>query len=111
MDDSIFVDLVIALVQYEREDKDKEHTRKGKEKEDGKDKDKDTSKKDSNGKGEWKIEKTTAEEAKSDKSTTPFPSMHIFNVRSGQLFKQFILFPFSSCSTDSTNNLFFFFFQ
>ncbi|XP_046142452.1 histone-lysine N-methyltransferase E(z) isoform X3 [Osmia bicornis bicornis] len=80
MDDSIFVDLVNALVQYEREDKDREHTKKGKEKEDGKDKDKDkdTSKKDSNGKGEWKTEKSS-EEAKSDKSSTPFPSMHIFN--------------------------------
>nr|XP_034184104.1 histone-lysine N-methyltransferase E(z) isoform X6 [Osmia lignaria] len=82
MDDSIFVDLVNALVQYEREDKDREHTKKGKEKEDGKDKDKDkdkdTCKKDSNGKGEWKTEKSS-EEAKSDKISTPFPSMHIFN--------------------------------
>lgn len=68
MDDSIFVDLVNALVHYEKEDKDKEQTKKGKEKEDDKDK--------TVIKAESKTEKLL-EEIKADKN--PFPSMHIFN--------------------------------
>lgn len=65
MDDSIFVDLVNALMQYEKEDKDKEQIKKGKDKEDDRIK------------IEAKSEKLL-EEAKTDKN--PFPSMHIFNV-------------------------------
>lgn len=70
MDDSIFVDLVNALVQYEKEDKDREQTKKGKEKEDDKDR------KDAVIKTEIKTEKLL-EEIKTEKN--PFPSMHIFN--------------------------------
>lgn len=65
MDDSIFVDLVNALMQYEKEDKDKEQIKKGKDKEDDRIK------------IEAKTEKLL-EEVKTDKN--PFPSMHIFNV-------------------------------
>lgn len=65
MDDSIFVDLVNALMQYEKEDKDKEQIKKGKDKEDDRIK------------IEAKSEKLL-EETKIDKN--PFPSMHIFNV-------------------------------
>lgn len=72
MDDSIFVDLVNALAQYEKEDKEREQTKKGKEKEEDKDK------KDGNVKTEIKTEKLL-ENVKLDGN--PFPSMHIFNVR------------------------------
>ena len=65
MDDSIFVDLVNALLTYEKDDKEKEAPKKGnvfyKDKE-NKDSDKDK-KGDSN-----------------DDSSTPFPSMQIFSV-------------------------------
>lgn len=72
MDDSIFVDLVNALVQYEKEDKEREHVKKGRDKEDDKEKDK----RDGSTKAEIKVEKLL-EEVKTDKN--PFPSMHIFN--------------------------------
>lgn len=71
MDDSIFVDLVNALAQYEKEDKEREQTKKGKEKDDDKDR------KDNNGKTEIKTEKLS-EDIKMHGN--PFPSMHIFNV-------------------------------
>ncbi|CAK9806662.1 Histone-lysine N-methyltransferase E(z) [Anthophora plagiata] len=84
MDDSIFVDLVNALVQYEKEDKDRENTKKGKEKEDDKDRDR----KDSFFKADVKTEKSL-EESKTDKN--PFPSMHIFNAISS-------MFPDKECT-------------
>lgn len=71
MDDSIFVDLVNALAQYEKEDKEREQTKRGKEKEEDKDR------KDSSVKIEIKSEKSL-EDVKMD--GTPFPSIHIFNV-------------------------------
>lgn len=77
MDDSIFVDLVNALANYEKDDKEKEHTKKGKEskdKEDQKDDEKDNK---DDVKGEATVEKQT-EDTKAQ--ATPFPSMHIFNV-------------------------------
>lgn len=75
MDDSIFVDLVNALVNYERDDKDKEQTKKGKESLKEKENQKENEKKDVETKTEIKIEKTESGR------TIPFPSMHIFNVR------------------------------
>lgn len=82
MDDSIFVELVNALVQYEKEDKEREQTKKGKEKEEDKDKER---KDNSSIKAEGKIDKIL-EEVKADKN--PFPSMHIFNA--SDLHKQYI---------------------
>nr|XP_050864260.1 histone-lysine N-methyltransferase E(z) isoform X1 [Vespula vulgaris] len=76
MDDSIFVDLVNALVNYERDDKEREHTKKGKEskeKEDQKDDDKDNK---DDVKAEVSVEKPIED---SKAQATPFPSMHIFN--------------------------------
>ncbi|XP_076621955.1 histone-lysine N-methyltransferase E(z) isoform X6 [Colletes latitarsis] len=70
MDDSIFVDLVNALTQYEKEDKEREQTKKGKEKEEDKER------KDSNVKAEVKTEKSLED---SKMHGNPFPSMHIFN--------------------------------
>ncbi|XP_015436138.1 PREDICTED: histone-lysine N-methyltransferase E(z) isoform X1 [Dufourea novaeangliae] len=71
MDDSIFVDLVNALAQYEKDDKEREHTKKGKEKEEDKDK------RDSSSiKAEVKSEKSS-EDVKTE--VNPFPTMHIFN--------------------------------
>ncbi|XP_025155938.1 histone-lysine N-methyltransferase E(z) isoform X1 [Harpegnathos saltator] len=75
MDDSIFVDLVNALVNYEKEDKEKEQTKKGKEPLREKDNQKEDEKKDIEGRSEIKIEKI--ENGKT--LTVPFPSMHIFN--------------------------------
>lgn len=77
MDDSIFVDLVNALVNYEREDKEKEQSKKGKEsfREKECQKEDDKEKKDNNNlKPEVKPE--SAEDAKPENS---FPSMQIFN--------------------------------
>ncbi|XP_011862501.1 PREDICTED: histone-lysine N-methyltransferase E(z) isoform X2 [Vollenhovia emeryi] len=72
MDDSIFVDLVNALLNYERDDKDREQTRKGKESLKEKENQKENEKKDVE-KSENKTEKTDGGKA------APFPSMHIFN--------------------------------
>lgn len=77
MDDSIFVDLVNALINYEKEDKEKEQTKKGKEPLREKDNQKEDEKKDVEGKYEIRIEKI--ENGRT--LTTPFPSMHIFNVK------------------------------
>lgn len=74
MDDSIFVDLVNALLNYEKEDK--EHTKKGKEPLKEKDNQKENEKKDET-KTETRIEKTESGKT----AVTLFPSMHIFNVR------------------------------
>lgn len=76
MDDSIFVDLVNALVQYEREDKDKEQTKKGKEKDESKEKDKDRK---DNAKAETKNDKLSDDGKTINDKNNPFPSMHIFN--------------------------------
>lgn len=77
MDDSIFVDLVNALINYEKEDKEKEQTKKGKEPLKEKDNQKDDDKKDVEIKCEIKTERI--ENGKT--SIAPFPSMHIFNVK------------------------------
>lgn len=90
MDDSIFVDLVNALVNYERDDKEREHTKKGKEskeKEDQKDDDKDNK---DDVKAEVSVEKPI-EDLKAQ--ATPFPSMHIFNV--SYQFYEMILYKFN----------------
>jgi len=76
MDDSIFVDLVNALANYEREDKDKEQVKKGKESLKEKENQKENDKKD-----EIKIETKTEKTESGRTAATPFPSMHIFNVR------------------------------
>lgn len=76
MDDSIFVDLVNALVNYEREDKDKEQTKKGKESLKEKENQKENEKKDVETKTEMKTDKTESGKT----AAIPFPSMHIFNV-------------------------------
>lgn len=76
MDDSIFVDLVNALANYEREDKDKEQTKKGKEMLREKENQKENEKKDAE-KTESRTEKTESGRT----AAVPFPSMHIFNVR------------------------------
>ncbi|KAG7199183.1 hypothetical protein KM043_018058 [Ampulex compressa] len=78
MDDSIFVDLVNALINYEKEDRDKEHVKKGKEifrEKDGQKED-DKEKKEGDLKVEIKIDKSS-EDVKPE--IHPFPSMHIFN--------------------------------
>lgn len=76
MDDSIFVDLVNALANYERVDREKEHTKKGKDVLREKENQKEDEKKDIEVKSEIKVEKT-----ENGMMATPFPSMHIFNVR------------------------------
>ena len=66
MDDSIFVDLVNALLAYEKEDKEEEAPKKGKDlvkEKDNKESDKDKKVK-----------------PKEEAPSTPFPSMQIFNV-------------------------------
>lgn len=75
MDDSIFVDLVNALLNYEKEDKDKEYPKKGKEPLKEKENQKENEKKDET-KTETRIERTESGKT----AATPFPSMHIFNV-------------------------------
>ncbi|XP_012285024.1 histone-lysine N-methyltransferase E(z) isoform X2 [Orussus abietinus] len=80
MDDSIFVDLVNALLTYEKDDKEKEQPKKGKEsskdKESQKDDDKD--RKDTESfKTEVKVKKEP-EDLEREKDV-PFPSMQIFN--------------------------------
>lgn len=86
MDDSIFVDLVNALMHYEKDDKDKDPPKKGRELSKDKDnpKDDDAENVDTEGiKTEVKLEKVEedSEDNKEKKSSnTPFPSMHIFNV-------------------------------
>lgn len=77
MDDSIFVDLVNALANYEKDDKEREQIKKGKESFKEKENQKENEKKDIEIKSESKIEK--AESGKM--MATPFPSIHIFNVR------------------------------
>lgn len=72
MDDSIFVDLVNALTNYEKEDKEKEQAKKGKDTLKEKDQ-KEDDKKDIEEKCEMRIENGKI-------LTIPFPSMHIFNV-------------------------------
>jgi len=72
MDDSIFVELVNALTNSEKEDKEREQVKKGKESLRDQ---RENEKKDSDVKSEVKVEKTEGGMA------TPFPSMHIFNVR------------------------------
>lgn len=77
MDDSIFVDLVNALANYEKDDKEREQIKKGKESSKEKENQKENEKKDIEIKSEIKMEKI-----ESGKTTaTPFPSMHIFNVK------------------------------
>lgn len=79
MDDSIFVNLVNALANYEKDDKEKEHTqsKKGKESFKEKENQKENEKKDAETKSEVKTEKTESGKT----MATPFPSMHIFNVQ------------------------------
>ncbi|XP_026826720.1 histone-lysine N-methyltransferase E(z) isoform X3 [Ooceraea biroi] len=72
MDDSIFVELVNALANYEKDDKEKDQIKKGKESLRDQ---KDNEKKDIDVKSEVKIEKTENGTA----MAVPFPSMHIFN--------------------------------
>ena len=83
MDDSIFVDLVNALLVYEKDDKDnkdKEAPRKGKESSREKESPKDEKEKDSeSSKAEVKTEKTN-DSKDSSKESGKFPSMHIFSV-------------------------------
>ncbi|XP_066589089.1 histone-lysine N-methyltransferase E(z) isoform X3 [Prorops nasuta] len=73
MDDSIFVDLVNALVNYEKEDKEREQPRRGK----------DSAKERDNHKEDNDKEKRNGENTKSDtkleKESAPFPSMQIFH--------------------------------
>lgn len=76
MDDSIFVDLVNALANYEKDDKDREQIKKGKEPLKERENQKENEKKDVEIKSETKLDKT--EYGKT--AVTPFPSMHIFNV-------------------------------
>lgn len=73
MDDSIFVELVNALVSYEKEDKEREQVKKGKESLRDQ---KETEKKDIDVKSEVQLEKSENGTA----MATPFPTMHIFNV-------------------------------
>lgn len=75
MDDSIFVDLVNALANYEKDDKEREQIRKGKESSKEKENQKENEKKDEI-KSETKTEKTESGKT----MATPFPSIHIFNV-------------------------------
>lgn len=78
MDDSIFVELVNALINYERDDKEREQIKKGKESLRDQ---KENEKKDIDIKSEIKIEKTE----NGTPMVTPFPSMHIFNVRRSRI--------------------------
>lgn len=64
----MFVDLVKALLIYEKEDKEKDTTKKSKETPKDKD-DKDT-----------KIDLKIGDDSKCDKESARFPSMQIFNV-------------------------------
>ncbi|XP_043284360.1 histone-lysine N-methyltransferase E(z) isoform X2 [Venturia canescens] len=74
MDDSIFVDLVNALLVYEKDDKEKEGPKKGKESSKEKE-----SLKDEKEKGEIKIEvKSEDPDDHKDKDSPRFPSMQIF---------------------------------
>lgn len=79
MDDSIFIDLVKALLTYEKDDKEKDLSRKCKESSKEKD---DKEKKDIDIKTDIKGE-TIAAEIVEEKDATRFPSMQIFNVSSG----------------------------
>lgn len=76
MDDSIFVDLVNALLVYEKDDKEKETPKKMKES--SKDKE---SVKEEKEKGEAKTEvKSEKSDELKDKDNPRFPSMQIFGV-------------------------------
>lgn len=87
MDDSIFVDLVNALVNYEKEDKEKEQTKKGKEPLKEKDNQKEDEKKD-----EVKCEIKTERIENGKILSVPFPSMHIFNVKQLRIRDILVLF-------------------
>ncbi|KAK0158340.1 hypothetical protein PV328_009355 [Microctonus aethiopoides] len=75
MDDSIFIDLVKALLTYEKDDKEKDLSRKCKESSKEKD---DKDKKDVDIKTDIKGETITSEIVE-EKDATRFPSMQIFN--------------------------------
>lgn len=77
MDDSIFVDLVNALANYEKDDKEREQIKKGKESSKEKENQKENEKKDIEIKSEIKMEKIDSGKI----MATPFPSIHIFNVK------------------------------
>lgn len=89
MDDSIFVDLVNALVNYEKDDKEREQTKKGKEPLREKDNQKEDERKDIETKSEVKSEIKTENGMT---AAVPFPSMHIFNVR-----KLYVLYNIAQC--------------
>lgn len=80
MDDSIFVDLVNALMHYEKDDKEKELPKKAKDVS----KDEEAEAVELEGmRAEVKLEKIDADckdSKEKESSQTPFPSMHIFNV-------------------------------
>lgn len=77
MDDSIFVDLVNALANYEKDDKERELIKRGKESFKEKENRKENEKKDVEIKSDIKTEKI-----ESGKTTaTPFPSVHVFYVK------------------------------
>ncbi|XP_072754077.1 histone-lysine N-methyltransferase E(z) isoform X2 [Anoplolepis gracilipes] len=75
MDDSIFVDLVNALANYEKDDKEREQVKKGKDSSKEKENQKENEKKDIDMKSEIKTEKSESGKT----MATPFPSIHIFN--------------------------------
>lgn len=81
MDDAIFVDLVNALANCEKEDKEKEAPKKVKESL----KEKENNKSDDKEKGDEQSQKNYP-------SSVPFPSMQVFYVSSKQKEKSYALF-------------------